>query len=66
MDIQYGIEEGMRKSQWDGETDHGIEEWQRWDEELVERFGRWLSRLGKAFVIMLLAVLSAVVVGWLQ
>ena len=65
MDIQYGIEEGMRKSQWEGETDYDIDEWQRWDEELVERFGRWLSRLGKALAIMLLAVVSAVVVGWL-
>ncbi|MCD6273949.1 MAG: hypothetical protein J7K30_14170 [Deltaproteobacteria bacterium] len=65
MEVQSGIEEGMRKFQWKEEIDRGTENWQRWDEEIVEMFGRWLGRLCKAFVIMLFAVLSAIVLGWL-
>jgi hypothetical protein len=65
MEVQYGIEEGMRKIQWKEEINRGTEDWQRWDEEIVEVFGRWSGRLCKAFVIMLFAVLSAIVLGWL-
>jgi hypothetical protein len=40
-------------------------QWQRWDEELVEEFGRWLSRVAKVFGILFFATFSAVFIGWL-
>ena len=46
------------------ETSSDADEWQRWDEQLVEDFGRWLSRLAKALAILLLAVFAAIALGW--
>lgn len=40
---------------------HNCEEWTRWDDELVEDFGRWLNRLAKS-LILVIAVMSAVIV----
>ncbi len=39
------------------------EQWVRWDEELVEEFGRWLGRLAKALGVLLLAASAAVLIG---
>jgi predicted phosphoadenosine phosphosulfate sulfurtransferase len=46
------------------EGNFGLEEWQRWDEELVDEFGRWLARLAKALVVLLLAVFAGAAIGW--
>jgi hypothetical protein len=54
----------LRKALGHKETSHNADQWQRWDEDLVEEFGRWLSRLAKAFAILLLVVSAAVVIGW--
>ena len=56
--------EGLRQIREKQETSSDADEWQRWDEQLVEDFGRWLSRLAKVFVILLLAVLAAIAFGW--
>jgi hypothetical protein len=51
---------------WRDEGTHkDLEQWRRWDEELVDQFGRWLSRLAKGFAILLLAIWTAVFMGWL-
>jgi hypothetical protein len=47
------------------ETSCKTEEWRRWDEEIVEDFGRWLIRIAKASGLLLLAVLAALVIRWL-
>jgi hypothetical protein len=56
--------EGLRQIRENQETSSDADEWQRWDEQLVEDFGRWLSRLAKVFAILLLAVLAAIAFGW--
>jgi len=51
---------------WRNEWTHkDFDQWRRWDEELVEQFGRWLNRLAKVFAILLLAIWTAVFMGWL-
>ena len=55
----------LRKALGHKEASHNADQWRRWDEDLVEEFGRWLSRLAKAFAILLLAVSAAVIIGWL-
>jgi hypothetical protein len=61
----YGIPEELRRTLGHQETKYDGDQWRRWDEELVEEFGRWLSRLAKALAILLLAVVAGVVIGWL-
>jgi len=39
-------------------SNSGSDHWDRWDEELVEDFSRWLSRLGKALVILLIGLFA--------
>ena len=37
---------------------YSMEEWERWDEDLVEEFGQWLALVVKAFIaVLMLAVL---------
>jgi hypothetical protein len=62
--VSIGIPERARKAVGHQEISHNGNEWRRWDEDLVEEFGRWLSRFAKAFAILLLSVLAAVVMGW--
>jgi hypothetical protein len=40
------------------------EEWKRWDEELVEEFGRWVSRCARAFAVVFFVVLASAILGW--
>jgi hypothetical protein len=61
----YGIPEDLKKTLGRQETNYDNDQWQRWDEELVEEFGRWLGRLAKALSILLLAVIAGMVIGWL-
>ena len=37
-------------------TSNDVDQWQRWDEQLVEEFGCWVSRLAKAFAILVIAI----------
>jgi len=60
----YRIPEELRKTLGYQQTSCDDNQWRRWDEELVEEFGRWVSRLAKAFAILLLAVSAALVIGW--
>jgi hypothetical protein len=46
-------------------TGKDVDPWQRWDEELVEQFGRWLSRLVEVFVVLLVVIAAAVLIRWL-
>ena len=46
------------------DTIYDVDEWQRWDEEMVEDFGRWLSRIGKTFAILILVGSAVIVIGW--
>ena len=45
-------------------TRNSAGEWQRWDEEIVEEFGRWLARIAKACTLLALGVFAAVYIGW--
>ena len=47
------------------ETSCNTEEWERWDEDLVTDFGRWLGRLAKTLGLLFLGVLAALVIGWI-
>jgi len=60
----YEIPEEPRKTLGHRETSCNDNQWRRWDEEVVKEFGCWLSRLAKAFAILLLAVSAALVIGW--
>lgn len=59
----YGIPGELRKTLGHQETDYDNDQWRRWDEELVEEFGRWLSRLAKALAILLLAVVVGFIIA---
>jgi len=45
-------------------TGNDMEQWQRWDEEFMEQFGRRLSRLAKVFVVLLVVIAAAAFLGW--
>ncbi|MGD9022685.1 MAG: hypothetical protein PVJ62_02780 [Deltaproteobacteria bacterium] len=47
----------IRKSEHEAEI-YSPDQWDRWDEELVADFGRWLGRLGKALAILLTGLLA--------
>ncbi|MEE9567613.1 MAG: hypothetical protein V3W17_08965 [Desulfobacteria bacterium] len=46
------------------DTIYDVDEWQRWDKEMVEDFGRWLSRIVKTFAILILVGSAVIVIGW--
>lgn len=56
--------EGLKQIREKQETASDADEWRRWDEELVEDFGRWLRRLAKVLAILFLVILSAFAFGW--
>ena len=47
------------------ETSCNTEEWERWDEDLVKDFGRWLGRLAKTLGLLFLGILAALVIRWI-
>lgn len=47
------------------ERSSDTEEWQRWDEDLVSDFGRFLTRIVMACGLLLLGVLIALIIKWL-
>lgn len=59
-----GTSEELQHSLEHRGRDYDKGQWQRWDEELVAEFGRWLGRLAKVSAILFLGVLTAVVLGW--
>jgi len=65
MNPDYTLRDEVEKTLGHQETGYDASEWQRWDEDLVEDFGRWLSRIAKAFTIVLLAGASLIAVLWL-
>lgn len=42
-----------------------MEEWDRWDEDLVADFGHWLTLFGKAFAIVVLLGMALALATWL-
>jgi len=64
MDLYYENAEDLGTTQWHEETSNDVDQWQRWDEGLVQQFGRWLSLLAKAFAVLLLAISAAVLIRW--
>ena len=58
MDFCRSVTEDVTKMPGHRKTSKDVEQWQRWDEELVEEFGCWVSRLAKACAILLIAVLT--------
>lgn len=65
MSPYYRLPDKLEKTSGHQETGYDADEWQRWDEELVEDFGRWLSRIAKAFTIVLLVGSALIAVTWL-
>jgi predicted phosphoadenosine phosphosulfate sulfurtransferase len=65
MNSYYRLQDNPEKTLGQQETGYDADEWQRWDEELVEDFGRWLSRIAKAFTIVLAVGSALVAVTWL-
>lgn len=65
MNPHYRFPDEVEKTLGHQETGYDAGEWQRWDEDLVEDFGRWLSRIAKAFTIVLVAGSSLIAVLWL-
>lgn len=63
MDLHCETSERLSRIQVYPKADYDAERWQRWDEEMVDEFGRWLGRLGKTLAILLVAVSAAVIVG---
>ncbi len=60
MDLCRTIAEDITRMSDQRKTSNDVDQWQRWDEELVEEFGRWVSRLAKAFAILVIAVCTGV------
>jgi len=56
MDLYTVNAEDLMRMPGHRETSNDGEQWQRWDEDLVEEFGCWVSRLAKACAILLIAV----------
>jgi len=63
MDLYYGIADDRTKTPDHAKASNDIDQWQRWDEELVEQFDCWLRRLAKALAILLIAVCTGVLLG---
>ena len=63
MGPYYEITKELSLTAGEAETKVSAAEWIRWDEELVDDFGRWLTRIGKVFSILIFAVFAAVYMG---
>lgn len=56
MDVCRTVSEDITRVSDHNKTSTDVDQWRRWDEELVEEFGTWLSGLAKAFAILVIAV----------
>jgi len=65
MSPDYRFSDELESTLGHQETGYEASEWQRWDEDLVEDLGRWLSRIAKAFTVLLLLGSCLIVVSWL-
>ena len=63
MGLYYEILEELNVTASKAQTRDNAMEWQRWDEELVEELGRWLTRIAKVFVILMFAIFVAGYMG---
>jgi len=63
MGPYHEITEDLSLTASEAETRGTAAEWIHWDEKLVEDFGRWLTRIGKVFAILIFAVFAAVYMG---
>ena len=50
---------GRSEIAWDEEG------WQRWDDDLVEDFGRWLTGIAKTSVVLSCVVFSGLITLWI-
>lgn len=66
MDLYYGIADDRTRTPDHAKTSKDVDQWQRWDEELVEEFGCWLGRLSKVFAILLIAACTVVLFGLIK
>ena len=66
MDLYYGIADEHTRTPDYAKTCNDLDQWQRWDEELVEEFSCWLGRLSKIFAILLIAVITVVMFGLIK
>ncbi len=64
MSPYYKVPDELRQTLQYQEPTHGDHEWHRWDEKLVEEFGRWLGRLAKAFAIISVLICAAITIAW--
>lgn len=60
MDVCHTAAEDITTMSDHRKTSNDVDQWQRWDEELVEEFGCWVSRLVKAFAILAIAICTGV------
>ncbi|NVL89664.1 MAG: hypothetical protein HWN69_01540 [Desulfobacterales bacterium] len=63
MNPYYGTTEDITNGLARRKAPRDTEQWRRWDEELVEKFGRWLGRIVKVIAILFLAVSAAVIIS---
>ena len=56
MDICRTAAEDITRMSDHRKTSNDVGQWKRWDEELVKEFGCWVSRLAKAFAILVIAI----------
>lgn len=61
MNVCRTAAEDITRMAHDGKTSNDVDQWQRWDEELVEEFGCWVSRLAKALAILVIAICTVAV-----
>jgi hypothetical protein len=47
-----------------GNSRQHTEQWQRWDEEMVEQFGRWLVRIAIGLGVSFVLVFASAILAW--
>lgn len=63
MMSQYrGTTKGLKKALGAEGASLGTDEWRRWDEELVEDFGRWVGIIAIILGSLILLVLAAIII----
>ena len=60
MDVCRTAAEDITRMSDHRKTSNDVDQWQRWDEELVEEFDCWVRRLAKAFAILVIAICSGI------
>lgn len=63
MNPYYGTTEEITNGLVRQEDRYDTEQWRRWDEELVEEFGRWFGRIVKLVAVLFLVASAMVVIS---